>query len=488
MNQKKTIFSLKNFITLVYLIFGFGNLVAQELSIELSNTKIALNEAFTIAVESRDMEITKIGIFPEIDGFRKIKSGLTNATSSSTIQGKTTITYIKIQTYHPTKEGNFVLKPFSIEVNGKKIESEGLARISVGSYDKNKGELVEFDPQELFSKNDEEKLVDVKEDAFFGLIANKDEVYVGEGLNVTLAMYIAVNNQAPMKFHELGNQVEEIAKIIKPANCWEENFDIREIPESPVININGKDYYQYKFYESTFFPINTEEINFPKLGLKMLVKKKIDAKNPNEFNENLDSELKDFFSNPRSIQVKPLPPHPLRDKIAVGNFYLIENYPSQTTKTGESFGFGFQISGQGNISAIQQPKISNYVNFEIYPPNIKQFILRGQGKISGTMTYTYQIISKEAGNYPLKDYFEWIYFNLNTQNYDTLRPQSVLKVLGESTRNAEISAYQNNEFYKKIPNEDKMFFSKLSNEKTKLIAEIIIFIFLVAMVFLLFRK
>ena len=32
-----------------------------------------------------------------------------------------------------------------------------------------------------------------------------------------------------MRFYELGKQLTEIIKKIKPANCWEENFNIENI-------------------------------------------------------------------------------------------------------------------------------------------------------------------------------------------------------------------------------------------------------------------
>ena len=72
-----------------------------------------------------------------------------------------------------------------------------------------------------------------------------------------------------MRFYELGRQLTEIIKKIKPSNCWEENFNIENINSIPVV-INNKRYNQYKIFEATYYPFNNENIYFPKLELELI--------------------------------------------------------------------------------------------------------------------------------------------------------------------------------------------------------------------------
>jgi hypothetical protein len=476
MAQKKTIFSCNNYKCLIFLglLLAYFELGAQNLRIELGSPAIALNEAFTISVESDGKPIEDFSPFPDIQGFKKVSSpsyATSKANYNTLEEDKQNLTvYIRTQTYHPLKEGTFRLNAFKMTVNGQEVYSEGTT-LKVGPFDKKKGNLEEFNPEDLFSEN-EIKLIEVKEDAFLGLSLSKEAVYVGEGFTLSLALYVSETNRAPMQYVELSKQIEEISKTLKPSNCWEENFNIQDIPEPPVVNINGKNYLQYKFYEAAFFPFNTQAITFKKVGLTMKVKKRIDTNNPNEFTEQSETELKTFFTTPRTVIVKQLPKHPLREKVVAGNFYLQENIPAQIHPTGETFKYFFQISGDGNISAIQPPELTKNSIVEIYAPNSQQFINRGQGKVSGSMIFEYQIIPKEAGTYQFKDYFQWVYFNPASGKYDTLRPSVILKVQGESIRNTEISANQLNQFYKKIEQADNQLIDNSLNEQIKKISQV----------------
>ena len=65
-----------------------------------------------------------------------------------------------------------------------------------------------------------------------------------------------------------------------------------------VCRINGRDYTQYKVYQATFFPLNTEPINFPSVGLEM-IKYKV-AKNPSFFGQNRKEDFKKFYTKSKT--------------------------------------------------------------------------------------------------------------------------------------------------------------------------------------------
>jgi hypothetical protein len=188
------------------------------------------------------------------------------------------------------------------------------------------------------------------------------------------------------------------------------------------------------------------------------------------------------------VAVKELPKHPLRDKVAVGSYYVAENYPQKKQNTGEDFIYELRIIGEGNISAIQQPNLKPLPAFEVYSPYVQQYINRGQNKVTGDKLFRYQVIPKEAGVYKLNDYFEWVYFNLNTQSYDTLRPTGQVKVAGKNMRNAEISVGKLNNFYKLIKTENQKLISLNKNDSDKTWIEISVFLLLAATLFLIYRK
>ncbi|MEO1655798.1 MAG: hypothetical protein AAFU64_19810, partial [Bacteroidota bacterium] len=351
------------------------------------------------------------------------------------------------QNYHPQQEGRFEIPAFQIRLNGQEVSYPGSV-IVVGPYDENKPELVEIS---AFNQVEESGFEEVKDKAFIDLSLDKNQVFVGEGFHVMLALYVALDNEAPMKFPaNMGEQVERISKALKPSNCWEENFEINQVREPVRLIINGKYFDQYIFYEASFFPLNDEDIQLPQVSLDMIVKNKIlrDEEDPNAIDENSEANNKKFYTLPREIQVNPLPPHPLRDQVAVGTYYLQESYPRIELKTGEDFSYEFQILGRGNIEAIPFPQVSEPGELAIYPPKNRQMIRKENNNIQGAKIFSFQIIPKESGNYQLANNFRWIYFNTARRRYDTLSPRAKINVSGENLRNAEILALKNSEFYK----------------------------------------
>jgi hypothetical protein len=345
--------------------------------------------------------------------------------------------------------------------------------------------LFERDPFEDFFGKGESEFVDVKEDAFLALTTSKNEVYVGEGFTATLSFLVADNNRAPMQFHNLGKQLSDILKKLRPSNCWEENFNIENI-EGESIEINKKFYTQYKIYQATFYPLNTQPIIFPSMGLEM-IKFKV-AKNPSFFGQNRKEDFKTFYSTPKTIKVKELPPHPLKESVAVGSYRLDEKLGAINLKTGQSVSYEFNVYGEGNISAIEKPMVKKDNNFDFYEPNLKQSIKRENGRVAGSKSFNYYMIPKEPGDYDLADYFSWVFFNPKSRQYETLRSQYSVNVTGESQKNQSIESKDPGSFYERINITDNTLHSSIEGAWLKIVSNIFILLMLGASVFLVFKK
>ncbi len=421
----------------------------QEIEIALGPDEIGENQAWTITVTVKNGTLKSAENFPDINGFRK--RGTSNQSQTTIINGQVSSQQSMVMTYTPTGQGTFTVPAFKMKVNDQMVSATG-KKIKVGAPVQQQTRdpfqsLFGRDPfDEMFGREATE-FIDVKEDALLALTTSQDEVYVGEGVGVTLSFLVSENNRAPMQFHDLGNQLSAILKKLKPANCWEENFNIENI-EGESIEINGKGYTQYKIYQATYYPLNTQPIVFPSVGLEM-IKYKV-AKNPSFFGQNRQEDFKTFYSKPKTVVVKDLPPHPLKGSVAVGNYRLVEMLSAPTAPTGMSVGYDFTIVGEGNVSAVEKPLVTKDTRFDFYEPNIRQSINREKGRVTGSKTFSYFIIPKEPGAYALADFFQWVYFNTKTKTYDTLRSELTLEVTGESQRNQTIESSNHGSFYDRI--------------------------------------
>lgn len=467
----------------IFILTGL-HVSAQDVSIELGPGEIGLNEQYSVSIVVKNERIKNYDNFPEINGFTKL--GTSTSSSTNIVNGRISSTNSVVQAYQPNQEGLFHIPSFSMTVNGRTISSPG-GEVRVGPPKQRSQQPFSYDPFEEFfgGSREPQEYVDVQEDAFFALTTDKSNVYVGEGFVVTIAFYEAETNKAQMQFYELSKQIEEILKKIKPTNCWEENFLIENITGTPVV-VNGKRYRQYRLYQATLYPLNQEDIYFPAIDFQM-VKYKV-AKNPTFFGHNRKGELIAFKSQPKSVKVRDLPPHPLKDRAAVGVYRLEESINGRKIETGSSFNYSFTITGEGNISAINNPEIALKKDFDFYPPNVRQDINRSSGHVTGSKSFEYYAIPNEPGTYKLGNYIHWIYFNPVRHQYDTLRSGISIEVTGESKTNQSIAATDVGTFYEVIQAKSNVLTSRDSGGMVKIFVNIFIFLMLALAFLILIKK
>jgi hypothetical protein len=418
--------------------------VSQKIEVTLGPDEMGENQLWPITIIVHNGELKSYDKFPDIPGMRKRDES--HRSSTSYINGQVTSFQSRIMYYSADAKGTITIPSFTMTINNKKIKVPGktvtVKKLSSKPPQQN-STLPQTNPDDFFG-NDEPEYVDVEDDAFLAVTTDKSEVYVGEGVNASLAFYRAESNRAILNFHDVSRQLTEILKKLKPTNCWEENFNIEDI-EGERVTVNGKDYIRFKIYEAMYFPFNTDPIKFPAVSLEML-KLKV-ARRPSFFSPNTREGFKTFTSKPKTVTVKELPPHPLRNSVAVGEYKLAEQIAKKEINTGESCAYEFNVYGVGNIASLPKPTTKVDDILEIYEPNVRQEIARSGNRISGTKSFRYFMIPKEPGHLNMSNYFQWIYFSPERKRYDTLYSALQVNVIGESKKNEAIESYDPGNFY-----------------------------------------
>lgn len=464
------------------IFFSVTTAFSQRVEIKLGPDEISQNEYWTVSITAYNTELKSYEKFPEITGFRKGQPSTRNSTSY--VNGTMSSTQSVIMNYAPIKPGVVTVPSISMKINNQLVKVQGKkVTIRPGSQNAQRPGYKRT-PDNIFD-NEETEYIDIKENAFLGLTTDKKEVYVGEGVAATLAFYMAEDNRAPLQFYDISRQLTEILKKLKPVNCWEENFDIENIEGQRVI-LNGKEYVQWKIYEAVFFPLNTETINFPSVGLEML-KPKV-ARNPSFFSPNTQEAYKVFKSKAVSVRVKDLPPHPLKKTVAVGEFRLEERLAGTDLQTGQSTAYQFNIHGTGNIASLERPATKTDNFFEIYEPAVSQEINRKNNKVTGAKSFRYFMIPKEPGQYKLAPYFQWVYFSPSRERYDTLHSNLTVFVKGESKRNEVIESFDPGSFYDRMTSTDNTLRAPRNTAWHQWAFNGFLLVIVGASAFLLFRK
>ncbi|WP_161622690.1 BatD family protein [Cesiribacter andamanensis] len=461
---------------------------AQEIAIELGTNQLALNEPFTISLVLRNAELESYSAFPDVPGFDR--AGTSTSSSTQWVNGRMSREMRLVQSYLPREQGSFRLRPFRIKVNGEYVDSDGTT-LTVGpprqpnARQPNRPGRSLFD--DLFGVEEDETIDyrEVEDNAFLGVTVDKKEVFVGEGFTITVAFYIPEKDPQVFAFYDLNNQLTKIIQQLKPENCWEENFQIYEVKRQDVV-MEGERYGQYKLYQARYYPLNVEPVKFPGLELQM-IKYKL-AQRRSFFGPSRQESYKTFSSQPLEVRVKDLPPHPLKEQLAVGDYQLKETVSSKEVQTGESFSYNMSIVGQGNIAAITAPQVEQSRNLTIYEPNESINTRKTGNTVIGVKQFSYYAIPNEPGEYALRDYFRWIYFNPRTARYDTLRPTVRVAAIGASRKNESIMATDPGAFYDKMNATSNDLDSLTGLSSLRWLVNGLIFLMFAVVVYLLVRK
>ncbi|MBE9466172.1 BatD family protein [Dyadobacter subterraneus] len=397
--------------------------------IEFGPKNLKMDEPFTISVVVPGEENRPSVSFPEINGLEKRSKSATS--SINTVGGEKVVVQTISQQYFALKEGTYVIPSFFVTVNGLKIKSEGV------TVEYNARVLIN---PEVISEEDLALLPEVgnnDEDVFLSVGANKKSVFMREGFALGISLYVAENAPIQMDFYQVNIQLQLILKKIRPVGCWEENVGIEEIIKRRI-EIGGRKYTEFNLYQAQFFPMTLQDIIFPSVTLEMLV---------GNGKAGEGKLLKSFRSKVVKVSVKPLPPHPLKDQVAVGQYKLVERLSSALVYPGESIRYLFRIEGKGNIAAIPTPEIIANSSFDFYPPDISQLIKRSNQNVSGEKSFDYFVVPRQDGTFPLGRYFQWVYFDPKAAKYDTLISQKTLQVKGEDYKLGNISLHGSSGLY-----------------------------------------
>ena len=432
---------MKKYVLLILISSYCPLLLAQQpteksVSVELGEKVLTLNQPFILSVVIRNSTNRPLVQFPELPGLEKRSVYAT--TISNVVNGKTVLVQTISQQYYAKREGKSLLPPFEVTVDGTKVKSEGATL----SFDRAVGELVS-----TASDDREQEKLSITEDIsggsiFLSVKVSKPIVYVREGFSVWVALYVAKSAPIEMEFYQLDTQLQSILKKLRPATCWEENVGIEEIIQREV-TIGGKNFTEYRMYQSVFFPITLQSVLFPAIKLDMLLLETLpDGKK--------GRKVESFYSRPVRVLVKSLPPHPRRDQIAVGNYALEEKLTREQAHSGESLRYMFTIKGDGNIATITPPELADSRVFDFYPPDVSQTVVRSYERVSGAKTFDYYIVTRQKGEFKLGRFFYWIYFDPGRAKYDTLLSSKIIRVTGENLTPMALSGEGNDAIYGNI--------------------------------------
>lgn len=283
-------------------------------------------------------------------------------------------------------------------------------------------------------------------DLFITVTANKTKVYEQEAILLTYKVYTLVNlRQLYGKMPDLkGFHTQEI-----------------QLPQQKSFSLEhykGKNYNTTTWSQYLLFPQQTGKLKVPSLTFDAIIAKQIISDDPFDafFNggTNFQEVKKKIVTPSLIIDVKPLPAKPANFSGGVGEFNIKASINSNQIKTNDALTLKVIISGIGNLKLINTPKVNFPSDFDVYDPKVDNKINVSGNGLSGTKQIEYLAVPRSAGTYTI-DPVEFVYFDLKTQSYKTIKTQPFTVNVEKGKGNADqvIADFTNKEDVKVLAND-----------------------------------
>jgi len=386
----------KTFITILLLMMGFVQTMAQEVSFEakVSKRSLGLNERLRVdfIMNENGDDFTP----PPFKGFRVV-GGPNQSISNSWVNGKRS--FSKTYTYFltPIQKGGLTINQAKINIDGE-IYKTTPQRITVT-------EAVEVprDP------NSPEYLID--DNLHLVTEISNNRPYLNEAITVVYKLYF----RNPLRISD-GRVVENP----QFADFWSHNINI---PQLKVENgtYKGEQYNVVVWKKSILYPQKTGKLSLEPLSLSLVI--------------DLPSNRRDFFGNRilqqssrtvtagrRTINVKPLPEKgkPANFFGAVGQFNFDALLNKNALKATESFEIKLKVTGKGNLKLFNLPELVLPNTLEVFEPEHAENVRTTLSGMQGSIEDNYTIVPRFQGKYPIAP-VSFSYFDPKKQEYFTLR-------------------------------------------------------------------
>lgn len=395
----------------------FANLIfAQEpsLTASIDRSTVSMGEQFEITYSLN--AIGKNFKAPNFEDFI-VLSGPNQSQSIQIINGNLSQTLSYSFILQPRSEGRFTISPASIEVEGKKIQSNSLTIVVTKGVSKPK--------QQQQSSEDSNLERQIAQNLFIKATTDKSEVYQGEQITITFKLYTRLN---------IVNS--SINKVPAFTGFWAQDIELDRNQNFSIETLDGVQYRTIPLKKTALFPQSSGILEIDKMEANFVVQLQLRRSrdlfdqffNDPFFGNVVNKEFK-VASNILKIKVKPLPENPPSSfNGAVGKFEFDAWLDKTETKSNEPVTLKIKITGKGNLKLINPIKVNIPGDFESFEPKLSDNINLKSNIISGSRTFEYLLIPRRPGDYTIPS-VSFTYFDVERKNYITLSTKEInLKV------------------------------------------------------------
>ena len=410
-------FIAKISLTALFALAIFSASAAEKVTFEASSPlTVAVGEAFRVEFALNAYPDKGTFKAPSFDGFDVIAGPAESSGQSIQIVNGAmtksinyTITYVLL----PQAAGNVTVGAAEVTVDGTVYRSNALP-IEIVNEGKSPGAGgTQSRPREDSSPDVTAQNQIAKDDILLRAVVSRTSVYKGEPLRVTFKLYerVPVVGYNDVKFPSFNG-------------FWAQELNTDNARRQRE-TFNGKVYETLVAKEYLLYPQQAGTLVIEPAELTAVAQVVVPGR------RNVDPFFgggPDFVNVPRKVQspriniaVKPLPAGaPASFSGAVGSFTMDAVLPQERLAANSAATYTVKISGTGNLTFVQAPKLTLPASFEQYNVKTTESINTSAAGISGYRQFEYPFIARAEGTYEVEP-VEFSYFDPSRMQYMTLR-------------------------------------------------------------------
>ena len=405
----------KLFLTVLFIVAAVVLHAQTSIQVQTHNV-VAADEHFNVTfIIEGDAKISDFTWSPGEDF--QLLWGPQQGRSSSVqiINGKTTKSVQTTYSYllRPVKTGKFTIPQATAKAKGAVITSQP---VSVEVVASNSSSSAQTQQQPQQQQQRQRQTAGVRDgDIFLTLDLNRTNVVVGEPIVATIKLWQRVNIAG-----------FESAEFPNFNGFWSQEVEAPTNIEFTRETYEGQIYNSALLRKFVLIPQQEGTVTISPAELVCLVNIRVSSGGNSIFDGFFDDYTtirKRVVSKPVNVKVSPLPAGaPSTFAGGVGKFTMTAKMSKDSLKTHEAASLMITLSGTGNISLLEAPKVVLPPDMELYDTKISEKI--DKGGCNGSKTYEYPFIPRSYGDFTIEP-IKYTYYDVNTSKYVTLESEPI---------------------------------------------------------------